>query len=324
MTWSVRLRLLFTVLAGVLLVGLLGWHLVEPVEPKAPVSLLNMNSVIIKCSVVLGLSLLAGFVAGLVSYPYTLELSPMAVPVGLCWWGFISGDMMHFVLLNKPLMQRQGLYSGLKFEPVFWLLVILAGFVGSSLAYWLTVKKPPHKAVSEFFSRIYKNDYQLEMGLLSEKQKRNSTNWVNCLISVAASVALAQIVLKILVQSYKIADPAIGIISVQPDKAQIMLGSFLTFLAIAYLLKMFLNTSYIWVIIGAAVVIGVSIFVDMQTNTLKVLVDRWPAAYFSSPILAISPVQLMACSATGAAAGYWSAVKYELWKKQEKAEPVKI
>ncbi|MHC4889940.1 MAG: hypothetical protein ACYTEO_10820, partial [Planctomycetota bacterium] len=149
-----KLRIAAAVATGVVLIGILAWPLAASPEPSGAVSLHTGTITLGDAITLMLLAFSVGFVAYFVSCPYgrkieTLEgpsgtvkrycyfrrpevgreIGILAVPSGLAIWAVRCGTMAS-LMQSTAAAQRQALFTTLKWEPIFWLAIIAAGFAG--------------------------------------------------------------------------------------------------------------------------------------------------------------------------------------------------
>jgi len=288
------LRIGFAVTAGVLLLGIIGWPLVTPAEPFLPV--FAGNAGFGGAILVLILAVVVGFVGFFVSWPYGREIAPLSVPFGLAIWAGRSGSVANMIQLNPGVQQRQALFATFKWEPLFWLLVIGAGFLGIYLAERLTTRSTE------------RND--------DAKETDSSFNkYLYSTAGLIASALIAWFLLGILAKGIRFGDNKLGAVLGQPDVAQIIFAVSVSFGAAAFAAKALLNTGYVFTIISAAAVSAGGVFAYANPATLEYMGSHWPGVFFPHPNLAILPIQMTAFAALGAIAGYWLGIRYLYWRK---------
>lgn len=279
LSWSVKLKVAATLLAGAILIGFLA-PLRKPAELVGAVSLPALGGKII----LVGLAVLAGFIGYFISRPYGREIGVLAVPFGLSLWAVRYGNMAELMRLNPTLAQRQGLFAALKWEPIFWLFIVAAGFAGMFIGQKILPKSAPNKS-------------QMKTPLTSKNI------YLNAIITVILSIFIAQFCIGVLAQGVRI-----GSIVGQPAVGQIVFAVLVSFGIIGFLFKKFLDTSYIWPTIASALVTGFIIITKVKQDTLQHLIEHYPPVFFSNAVISILPVQMVAFGTLGSIAGYWLAV----------------
>ena len=295
LSWIMRLRIAAAVATGVVLIGILAWPLAAPSEPFGAVRVSNISfggAVILVI-----LALLAGFIAHFLSWPYGREIGILAAPSGLAVWAVRSGSMTTLMQLHPTVAQRQALLATLKWEPVFWLIVVAAGFAGVLLG-----------------QRIQSN---LKPGEKQEKSNSQPGKYLNAIIALVGSGLIAQFCLKIFAQDVKIIDNRLGSVMAQPTVGQIVFAVLVSFGLVAFVVKKFLDASYIWPIIASSLVTTFAISTYVKQDVLQHLVQHQPAAFFSNAVISILPVQMVAFGTLGSIVGYWLAVRYNYWRTHE-------
>jgi hypothetical protein len=235
------------------------------------------------------LALVAGFIGYFVSWPFGRQIGILAAPSGLAIWAVRSGSMAGLIQLNPTADQRHELVSSLRLEPFFWLIVVAAGFAGVLLAQKLGPSKNPGT---------------------QEESKSGPGKYLNAIIALACSVAIAQFCIRILAQDVQL-DSVIG----QPAVGQIVFAVLVSFGVAAFVAKKFLNVSYIWPSIASALVTAV--LVSIYAKNMPYMAQNWPPAFFPNSVLSVLPVQMVAFGSLGSVAGYWMAIRYEYWRKHE-------
>ena len=277
------------------MIGILAWPIAAPAEPFGVVSLtagvISFSGAITLAAV----AFLAGFIAYFLSWPYGREIGILAVPAGLAIWAVRCGDMAGLMRLNPTLAQRQELLAVLKWEPVFWLVIVAAGFAGVLVGQKIQPRPEPARG--------------------REKANSKSNRYLNPAIALVFSGLIAGFCIGIFAQDVRIFDSKLGLVVAQPAIGQIVFAVLVSFGLAAFAVKKFLNASYIWPTIASAVVTAFVITTYLKQDVLQHLAGRWPAVFFPSAVTSILPVQMVAFGALGSVAGYWLAVRYGHWRR---------
>jgi len=290
LSWLMRLRIAAVVAIGAALIGILAWPLAAPSDPLGPVRISNIS--LVGAAALVLLAFWVGLIAYFVSWPYGREIGILAVPSGLAIWAVCSGSMAQLIQLNPTLSQRQALFAALKWEPFFWLLIVAAGFAGVLLGQKIRSKSEPAKT--------------------STRANPKPNKYLNAIIALVGSGLIAQLCIKILAQDVMTSDNKIV---AQPAVGQIVFAVLVSFGLAAFVVKKFLNISYIWPTVASAFVTTFIITTYARQDTLQYFVGRYPATFFTNAVISILPVQMVAFGTLGSIAGYWLAVRYNYHRK---------
>jgi hypothetical protein len=292
LSWINKLRIAVVAALGIVVIGILAWPLAAPADPLLPVRAWNLGF-----SGTLGLLLLAfglGFVGYFIAWPHGREIGILAVPLGLAVWAGRSGPMQASAQSFVKPPQRQMLLQSLRFEPVYWLLVVGAGFAGVLVAQYLRLRL--QKSVSDVQTKSY----------------LNANVRVNGLIAIVVTVVVAQFFIGVCTQNLALASTA-----AQPDTGQIIFGVIAAFAVAAFVVKKFLNLSYLWPALASIFMLAFAQAIYYNDGTVQRFAETRPATAFPHAIFTILPVQLVALGTLGSIIGYWLAVRYEYWRKHE-------
>lgn len=241
------------------------------------------------------LAFLAGLIAYFVSWPYGREIGILAVPSGLAVWAVRSGSMAALIQQNPTVAQRQELVASLRFEPILWLAVVVAGFAGVLLGQRIRPSVKPEET--------------------QEKRKAQPAEYFNAVVALVGSALIAQFCIRVCAQDIAMSDSNLGPIVAQPAIAQIAFAVFVSFGVAAFAVKKLLNVSYIWPAMASAIVTAFGM--HTYAKHVQYLAAAWPAAFFSNATASVLPVQMVAFGALGSVAGYWMAVRFDYWRKHE-------
>jgi hypothetical protein len=295
LSWLMRLRIAVAAAVGVLLLGFLAWPLVAPAEPLGVVS---ANATSFTDKVVLAvLACLAGFVSYFLSWPYGRQIAVLAVPSGLAVWVIRSGNMTSLMLQNPTVAQRQEVFASLRWEPIFWLALVAAGLGSSFLAEKIRKTAQPDQ--------------------VEEKSKLPQNIYLNAVLALVGSGLVAQLCIGLFARDISFSDSKLGSVTAQPELGQIIFAVSASFLIAAFVVKNFLNAGYIWPIAASAVVTWFAMTTYCRQDILQHIQTYWPAVFFPTSTVAISPLQMVAFGTLGSIAGYWLAVRYNYWRKYE-------
>jgi len=295
LSWPMKLRIAAAAATGVVLIGILAWPMAVSSGPLGAVraSDLSLGGAI----TLVMLAFLAGFIAYFVSWPYGREIGILAVPSGLAIWAVRCGSMATLMQLNPTAGQRQVLLTTLKWGSIFWLAVVAAGFAGVILGQKILSSPKPDET--------------------QEKSNSKPTKYLNAIIALVGSALIAQFCIRIFAQDVEVFDNRLGSVMAQPSVGQIIFAVLVSFGLAAFVVKKFLNVSYIWPTIASALVTAFAISTYANQDLLQYLAQRWPATFFSNSVVSILPVQMVAFGTLGSIAGYWMGVRYRYWRKHE-------
>lgn len=296
LSWLMKLRIAAAAAVGVGLIGILAWPLAAPPEPLGIVSVFGGSISFGDVIILAGLAILAGFMAYFFSWPYGREIGILAVPFGLAIWAVRSGSVAGLIQLNPTLPQRQAFFATLKWEPVLWLAIVAAGFFGVLAG-----------------EKIYRS--KRKVARPEAKSNSNSRIYLNAAIGLVGSVLIAQICIGIFAQDVRVFDSKLGSVLAQPAVSQIVFAVLVSFGIAGFIVKNFLDVSYICGTITSALVTGFGISTYVKQDILQYLVGHWPAVFFSNAVTSILPVQMVAFGTLGSIAGYWLAVQYNYWRR---------
>lgn len=295
LSWLMRLRIAAAAACGAGLIGILAWPIAAQAEPFGVVSLVDGTIGFGGAIALVGLAFLTGLVAYFLSWPYGREIGILAVPSGLGVWAVRCGSMAGLMQQNPTFAQRQTLFAALKWEPIFWLAIVAAGFGGVLIG-----------------QKIAANPQPVEN---PEKSSSKANTYLNAVVALVGSVLIAQFCIGIFAQDVRMFDSKLGSVVAQPAAGQIVFAVLVSFGIAAFVVKKFLNAGYIWPIIASALVTGFVSTIYIKQGILRYLVGRWPAVFFSNAVVSILPVQIVAFGTLGAIAGYWLAVRHNYWRK---------
>ena len=280
LSWSTKIRIAGSVAVGVVFIGFIGWPLVAPSEPGGAVLMVVGGG----AATLLGLAFFCGLAAYFVSWPEGREIGILAVPSGLGIWALRSGNMARLLQLNPDsISYRESVFELIRWEPVFWLAVVVAGFAGVLLGQM--VRQPKVEAEKNV------EEGKTKAGLYSKV--------VMALASLVISVLVAQVLIGILAQDVRIGDSKVGFVVGQPAIGQIVFAVLVSFGMSGFIVKRFLGASYIWPVVASALVMGISVTVLMRRGLLEHVAGRYPAIFLANGILAILTLQIVAFGVIG-------------------------
>ncbi len=296
--WLLRLRIIATMAVGIVFLGFLAWPMIKPAQPLGAITLFagDINLFAAICCVLL--AYLAGVISFFVCYPIGGYVGPLAAPAGLSIWALITGNMSSLITVNNTLVSRQRLYSTLKWEGFFWLGVIGAGYLGVMSAQLLMRKFTPHGAYAK-----------PDITTSDPKRKFSPNKALTIAIAFIATILITHFAIGIFAQDVRIFDSELGSVTGQPEAAQIAFAVMLSFGIAGFVLKKFLNVSYLVTAFATAIVTYVAITISAKPDVLAHMVENWPVAFFPRATGAILPIQIVSFGAIGSLAGYWIAIQ---------------
>jgi hypothetical protein len=291
-----KLRIAAVAALGIVVLGFLAWPLAAPIDPLAPVRAWSIGPSGTLVLLVLAFGL--GFVGYFVAWPHGREIGVLAVPFGLTIWAGRSGPMRVLMQACPQPSEREALAASLRFEPMYWLLVVAAGFAGVLLAQYL--RAPAAQPADE----------------PARWRRPGNSTYVTVALALAGTVLIANFLLGVFAQDVATSR---NTVPTQPPVGQILFAVVAAFAVAAFLVKKFTNLNYLWPAIASALVMGFAQAFYDGAQALRQFAETRPATSFPYSTLAILPVQLVALGTLGSVLGYWLAVRYDWWRKHETA-----
>ncbi|MGE5294729.1 MAG: hypothetical protein ACM3VT_07860 [Solirubrobacterales bacterium] len=306
LTWINKLRIAAVATLGIVVIGILAWPLAAPADPLLPVraSDISLSGTLL----LLALALAIGFAGYFIAWPHGREIGILGVPFGLAIWAGRSGPMRALTQVWNEPAERVTLEHSFRPEPLYWLVIVAAGFAGVLLAQRL--RRAPASATSD--------EPHLPVSPeptdgKSSTRSQNTSVYVNVLIGVVVAVLISQFFVGVFAQNIELSRR----IAAQPAMGQIIFAVTGAFAVAAFVVKRYLGLSYL---LPAAASIFVTTFaqaVYYRSGTIRQFAETYPAPFFPHSVFAILPVQLVALGAIGSVVGFWMAVRYDYWRKHE-------
>ncbi|MFI4913265.1 MAG: hypothetical protein ACIAQZ_16530 [Sedimentisphaeraceae bacterium JB056] len=282
--WTDKIRLGIVLTIGAVVMGIFCWPLIAPHAERETVSFFcSCISVTDALIVILG-AFATGAAAYFLGYPNGRYTALAAVPMGVGIWALRSGTISNLLTYNNSPEQHRLVYMSLRWEGIFWFLVIAAGYAGVKTAAILC--KDTAK---------------------SEEPAKKKQPAGDLALPLVITAAIAWLLTNILAQSPKIMTTGNGIIHAQPRQAQIAFALLAAFGVAGYLVKRYMNVrieipviSTVLVSLGAAIFSGRDSILEFSKNI--------PTSIFLHPISAILPVQMIAFGTLGVLIGYGIAI----------------
>jgi hypothetical protein len=290
LSWLMKLRIAAVAAVGVALVGILAKSMAVPSGPNGDISFGGAIVLVL-------LAFLAGIIGYFISWPYGRQIGILAVPFGLCVWAVRADSMAYLMQFRPTVAQRQELLAQIRWEPIFWLFIVAAGFAGVLLAQ----KIRPCPGLKQ----------------TQKKTEPRLTGYFNGIIALVGSTFIAHFCIRIFAQDVEVMDSRFGSVVAQPPAGQIAFAVLISFGVAAFIVKKFLDADYFWPILASFLVGAFAASMYARQDILQYFVQTWPAAFFSNSIVCVLPVQMVAFGTLGSVAGYWMAIRYDYWRKHE-------
>ena len=290
-----RLRIAAAAAVGVILIGILAWPLAASSEPLNAVLAGNISTGGLITLVVL--AFLTGLLAYFVSWPHGREIGILAVPSGLAIWAVRSASMTTLLQLNPTVAQRQAVFATFKWDSAFWLALAAAGFIGVLLGQ--KIMPSSRKSMQQ------------------KTSDSRPAQYLSVIIALVGSVFITQFCIKMIAQDVSQLDKKLGMIMTQPSVGQIVFAVFVSFGVAGFIVKKFLDVSYIWPAVATVLLTIFSVYSYARRDVLQYFVEQWPSAFFVNSVISILPIQIVVFGTLGSIAGYWMAIRYNYWRKHE-------
>ncbi|HNS21123.1 MAG TPA: hypothetical protein PKH24_11530 [Sedimentisphaerales bacterium] len=288
-----KLRIAAVAALGIIVIGILAWPLAAPADPLMAVRASGIS--LPDTGLLLVLAFAIGFAGYFISWPHGREIGILGVPFGLTVWAIRSGPMQALTQTHSQIAERVSLVHSLRFEPFYWLLVVAAGFAGVLAAQRLRPSPKPSAGDDPAPSR------------------QREALYINGSIALAASALISLFFVGVFGQNLVMSRP----VAAQPAVGQILFAVIGAFAVAAFVVKKFLDASYVWPGAASLLVIALAQVSHYRTEMIQRFAETCPATFFPHSIFAILPVQLVALGALGSVLGYWMAVRYDYWRKHE-------
>lgn len=296
LTWINKLRIAAVTALGVVVIGILAWPLAAPADPLLPVRAGDIS--LLGTMVLLPLAFGVGFAGYFIAWPHGREIGILGVPFGLAVWAGRSGPVRALIqALNKP-YERQALLHSMRFEPAYWLLIVAAGFAGVLAAQRLRPGSGPAPSLAHLKSRL------------------NPGVYLNVAIALLVSTILVAFLTGVFAQDLCTSSETVA---AQPAVGQIFFAMLAAFGGAAFVVKKFLDMSYLAPAVSVFLVLPFANAVYANPQTVAKFAETEPATFYPHAIFAVLPLQFVALGAIGAVTGYWLAVRYDYWRKHESA-----
>jgi hypothetical protein len=148
-------------------------------------------------------------------------------------------------------------------------------------------------------------------------KKLNASDYMNVIAAIVGSAVVGQFFIGIFARDFALVEPTYGVATAQPATSQIVFAVLLTYGIVGYLVMKVLNLSYIWPAISTVLITPIAVRVYGKEEVLLYFAGRWPALFFSSPVLTVLPIQVVVFGTIGSIAGYWLAASHEYQRQTE-------
>ena len=128
LSWVNKLRIGSVAGLGMIVIGILAWPLAVPEDPMMPVRASDVG--FSGTLVLILLAFAVGFAGYFIAWPHGREIGILAVPFGLAVWAARSGPMRTLTQALDESYEREALLHAMRFEPIYWFLIVAAGFAG--------------------------------------------------------------------------------------------------------------------------------------------------------------------------------------------------
>ena len=294
LSWANKVRIGAVAALGIIVIGVLAWPLAAPEDPLSPVRSPSIS--LVGTLGLLALALATGFAAYFVAWPHGREIAILAVPFGLVVWLVRSGPMQTLTQANTTPAGRQALLQSLRFEPIFWLIVVGAGFLGVLAAQSMRPGSGTPLTVAHIKDHFRPNAALTRAAAL------------------LLGTLLAHFFLGVFAQDLSTWTRSAA---AQPATGQIVTAGIAAFAAAGFAVKKFFDLSYVWTAIASVGVLPFAYGLYGRAQTVQQFAENQPASFFPHAVFAILPLQLVALGAIGSVAGYWLAIRYDFWRKHE-------
>jgi hypothetical protein len=286
-----KTRILLVMALGAVVIGVLNWDAARPQDPAGLVNLQNLS--VIKGLLLVGIAAVLGFAGYFIAWPYGCEIGLLAAPSGLAIWACRSASVSRTLAVIPEVQARQDLFASMRFEAIYWLAVVYAGWCGVQLA----KKLRPNPTLP----------------ILKTLPERPQAHVIYRVLAIVLSLVVGQFLLGIFAQDIQLTQ---GVLS-QPPSRQLALGIFMAFGVAAFLVGHFLHLNYHWVMPALALTYALSTLSFAKTETLTHMAQAAPSLCLPSTVLFALPIHIVSFGSLGAIWGHWASVRFDYWRTHE-------
>jgi hypothetical protein len=164
-------------------------------------------------------------------------------------------------------------------------------------------------------AQLLRTTLQKSVSSAQTKTYLNANTGLNGLLSLVVAIIVTEFFIGVFTQNLTHCD-----VAAQPETGQIIFGVTTAFAVAAFIIKKFLNLSYLWPVVASLFMLAFAQMICYRPATVQRFAETCPATAFPHAIFAILPVQLVALGTLGSIIGYWMAVRYDYWRQHESAE----
>lgn len=292
LSWVTKIKILFVFVIGAGLLGFQAWPLLAPANPMSPVSLAALTGA--GFPVLAVLSFVAGFLAYFAAWPLGREIAILAVPAGLGFIGIRSGSMQAWMQATPDIEGRQAIYSALRWEPFFWLVLVGLGYLGVVVAARLRPSKP--NTIPEI-----------------HHETRHKT-YAQGVLGIALSMFVALILIGAFARNTPLAHASIA---TQPRDSQLVFALCVAFAGAAFVTRTVLKVGIVWTLASIPLLYGLGTWAYASGTLLGRVTSGLPATSYPHALMAALPIQMVAFGTIGTVIGYWLAIRYHFWRRHE-------
>jgi len=281
--WIDKVRIGMVLTFGAAVIGVFCWPLIAPHTDRGPVAFYNSSIWLFDAMLILPAAFATGAAAYFLGWPNGRHTALAAVPMGVGIWGLRSGSMSNLLTYNNELELHHNIYMSLRWEGIFWLLVIAAGYVGVRVAAALCRDNTPWE------------------------QEKKKPQVGDLILPIVVTCAIAWPLVNFLAQSPKLPTKEYGIIYSQPRNAQIAFALMAGFGVAGYAVKRFMKVRF-EIPVASTALFSLACAIYSGNDSIQSVSMNMSASFFAHPICAILPVQTIAFGTIGILIGYSIAI----------------
>jgi hypothetical protein len=279
---------------GAVVIGIFDWSAVKPNDPAGLVSLHNLS--VIQGGLLLIVAAILGFIGYFLAWPYGCQIGLLAAPSGLAIWALRSASMSKTLALIPEAQARHDLFASMRFESLYWLAVVYAGWAGVQLA-----------------RRLRPNP---TLPILQTLPKPKAVPGLYYGLAILISLVVGQFLLGVFAQDIPLRQNH-GTALTQPPAAQLVFGIFMAFGVAAFIVGHFLRLNYHCVMPAMALTYLFSVMSFAKVQIFESVALSYPSLCLPSTVLYALPIHIVSFGTLGAILGHWASVRYHYWRIHE-------